>query len=111
MDYLKSDEARLFLEALNGERLEMMFSFALATGMRLQEYCALQWKDIDFERGTATVRRALVWHRTGGGYHFKQPKIGKSRELYLIARVFAQIASKAPYKAIRAKAKAWRSLE
>lgn len=79
MDYLNSDEAITFLEALNGERFQMMFSFALATGMRLQEYCALQWKDIDFERGTATVRRALVWHRTGGGYHFKQPKTAKSR--------------------------------
>lgn len=79
MDYLNSDEAVRFLNALDGERFEMMFSFALATGMRLQEYCALQWKDIDFERGTATVQRALVWHRTGGGFHFKQPKTAKSR--------------------------------
>ncbi len=79
MDYLNSDEARAFLDALDGERFEIMFSVALATGMRLQEYCALQWKDIDFERGTSTVQRALVWHRTGGGFHFKQPKTAKSR--------------------------------
>ncbi len=79
MDCLKSDEAVRFIDALKGERFEIMFSFALATGMRLQEYCALQWKDIDFGRGTATVQRGLVWHRTGGGYHFKQPKTAKSR--------------------------------
>jgi integrase len=56
-----------------------MFSFALATGMRPQEYCGLQWKDIDFERGTATVQRAVVWHGSGGGWHFSQPKTPKSR--------------------------------
>ena len=79
MDCLNADEALIFIETLQGERFEIMFSIALATGMRLQEYCALQWKDIDFKRGTATVQRALVWHRSGGGFHFKQPKTARSR--------------------------------
>jgi integrase len=39
----------------------------------------LQWKDINFEQGTATVQRGVVWHRTGGGWHFAQPKTAKSR--------------------------------
>jgi len=79
MDVLSKDEAVLFLETLKGERLVAMFSFALASGMRCQEYLGLQWKDIDFEQGTATVQRAVVWHRTGGGWHFSQPKTAKSR--------------------------------
>lgn len=79
MDVLSKDETVLFLETLEGERLATVFSFALASGMRCQEYLGLQWKDINFEQGTATVQRAVVWHRTGGGWHFSQPKTAKSR--------------------------------
>ena len=79
MDVLSKDETILFLETLEGERLANVFSFALASGMRCQEYLGLQWKDINFEQGTATVQRAVVWHRTGGGWHFSQPKTAKSR--------------------------------
>lgn len=78
MDVLNKDEATRFLEALNGHRFCMMFSFAIATGMRPEEYFALQWKDIDLEKGTATIRRALVRHRSGGGWHFAKPKTAKS---------------------------------
>lgn len=79
MDVLSKDESILFLQTLEGERFEMLFSFALASGMRCQEYLGLQWKDINFEQGTATVQRAVVWHRTGGGWHFGRPKTAKSR--------------------------------
>ena len=79
MDVLTQAEVRLFLETVKSERLALLFLFALATGMRLQEYCALQWKDIDLEKGTATIQRALVWHRKGGGWHFGQPKTSTSR--------------------------------
>ena len=79
MDVLSKDETILFLKTLEGERLANVFSFALASGMRCQEYLGLQWKDINFEQGTATVQRAVVWHRTGGGWHFSQPKTAKSR--------------------------------
>ncbi len=79
MDVLSKDETVHFLQSLDGERFATLFSFALATGMRIQEYLGLQWKDIDFERNTATVQRAIVWHRSGGGWHFSQPKTSKSR--------------------------------
>jgi integrase len=79
MDVLTNEEVRLFLETVKTERLAPLFSFALATGMRLQEYCALQWKDVDLEKGTATIQRALVWHRKGGGWHFGPPKTSTSR--------------------------------
>jgi integrase len=78
MDVLSTKESIHFLAALEGERFSM-FTFTLATGMRVQEYLGLQWKDIDFERGTAVVQRAVVWHRSGGGWHFSQPKTAKSR--------------------------------
>lgn len=79
MDVLSQIETLSFMEALNDELHGTLFAFALTTGMRPQEYCGLQWKDIDFERGTATVQRAVIWHGTGGKWHFAQPKTPKSR--------------------------------
>lgn len=79
MDTLTQEECAMFLDALKGERLAAMFSLALTTGMRPEEYLALKWTDIDFEKGTATVRRALITNRTGGGWHFSEPKTKQSR--------------------------------
>ena len=56
----------------------VLFAFALTTGMRPEEYLGLQWKDVDLERGTVTVRRALVW-REKGGWYFGEPKTARSR--------------------------------
>jgi integrase len=41
----------------------LIFEFALLSGMRPEEYLAFQWKDLDLEKGTAQVRRALVRHK------------------------------------------------
>lgn len=79
MDVLDQYECSLFLAALEGERLAAMYSFALATGMRPEEYLGLQWKDVDLDKGIAIVRRALITHRTGGGWHFSEPKTKQSR--------------------------------
>jgi integrase len=35
------------------------FALALTTGMRLSEYLALTWSDIDWHRGTASVCRTI----------------------------------------------------
>ncbi len=55
----------------------LIFEFALLSGMRPEEYLALQWKD--FERGTAQVRRALVKHK--GVWSFEQTKPAKSNRI------------------------------
>ena len=79
MDVLNQDEVGAFLDALQGERFATIFSFALATGCRPEEYLSIQWKDIDFEKGTVIIRRALITHRKGGGWHFGEPKTKQSR--------------------------------
>ncbi len=78
MDVLSHDECEVFLNALRGERLETMFSFALATGMRPQEYLGLQWKDVDFDKKTASVRRAVV-RLPRIGWQFSEPKTKSSK--------------------------------
>lgn len=78
MDVLTEAECETFLTALHGERLTTMFFFALAIGTRPEEYLALQWKDVDLEKGTAAIRRVVV-RRTKGILQFCEPKTAKSR--------------------------------
>jgi integrase len=78
MKAFSPEQARRFLEAAKDDKHGLIFAFALASGMRPEEYLALQWKDIDFEKNTATVQRALIW-RKGGGWYFSEPKTAKSR--------------------------------
>lgn len=78
MDVMNQAECSMFLEACKVERLATMFSFALATGMRPEEYLALQWKDIDFEQSTATVNRAVI-RLPKTGWYFSEPKTKSSR--------------------------------
>lgn len=80
MKAMSPAEASRFLEAVGGTRQYALFNFALTTGMRPQEYLALKWSDIDLDKGSATVRRAIVWKREkGGGWAFAEPKTSRSR--------------------------------
>lgn len=45
-------------------------AFALTSGMRPEEYFALKWSDIDFEKHMATVQRVLIWRKGDGWYFF-----------------------------------------
>ena len=78
MDVLDQGECSSFLEALKGERMETMFSIALGTGMRPEEYLGLAWKDVDLENGSLMVRRVVV-RVTGAGWSFAEPKTAGSR--------------------------------
>jgi integrase len=80
MRAMTPDEASAFLAAVRDIRMSALFTFALTTGMRPQEYLALKWSDVNLNKGTATVRRAIVWsQKKGVGWHFDEPKTSRSR--------------------------------
>lgn len=79
MKYFSPDEVSRFLLEARSDKHFLVFLVALETGMRPEEYLAVQWKDIDLETGVLSVRRALVWNRKGGGFRFEEPKTSKSR--------------------------------
>lgn len=76
---LSPEEARHFLKAAQSSRWSTLFPFALVTGMRPEQYCALRWDDIDWEHGNVRVQRVLIRERKGGGWRFGEPKTAKSR--------------------------------
>jgi integrase len=89
---LSPDEAFTFLEATAMMPHGLIFEFALLTGMRPEEYLALQWADVDFERSTAQVRRALVRHKKS--WSFEEPKTARSRRtVYLPAPLMQKLAA------------------
>ena len=53
------DEARAFLDAVRGDRLEAVYTVAVAVGMRQGEILGLKWTDVNLETGILTVRAAL----------------------------------------------------
>ncbi len=65
------------LDAAEGDRLAGLFRVALTLGLRQGEVLGLMWDDIDLERRTVRVRRAL--QRIDGALVLKEPKTDKSR--------------------------------
>jgi len=89
---LSPDEAASFLEAADVMQHGLIFEFALLTGMRPEEYLALHWSDVDFERATAQVRRALVRHKKS--WSFEEPKTARSRRtVYLPAPLLQKLTT------------------
>lgn len=88
---LSPDEASAFLNAAVMPH-GLIFEFALLTGMRPEEYLALQWADVDFERSMARVRRALVRHKKS--WSFEEPKTARSRRtVYLPAPLMQKLVA------------------
>lgn len=50
------DEARSFIKAVEGHRLEALYTVALALGLRQGEALGLRWEDVDLDAGTLSVR-------------------------------------------------------
>jgi len=70
-------DATGLLEAVRGDRLEALFTVALALGLRQGEALGLRWPDIDLEAGTLSVQRSL--QRVNGEWLSPEPKTTRSR--------------------------------
>jgi integrase len=69
---LSPEQARIFLAAIQGDRLEALYLVALGVGLRQGEILGLAWSDLDLAAGTLTVRHAL--QRVEGKLILVEPK-------------------------------------
>ena len=74
---LTHDAARRILLAIEGDRLEALFTVALAVGLRQSEALGLRGSDINVDAGTLSVQRTL--QRVNGAFSFYPPKTPRSR--------------------------------
>jgi integrase len=79
MHPLSEVEAQAFLQTAreSGDRFEALYTLAITTGLRRGELLGLRWNDVDLERGTLRVGRALV--REGGRYSVGETKTRRGR--------------------------------
>lgn len=82
---LSPEECRDFLAAVQGHRLEALFSVTLALGLRQGEALGLRWQDVDFEALTLSIRHAL--QRVEGKLRLVEPKTSKSRRTIALPQV------------------------
>lgn len=83
-------EAKAFLEIARKDFEYFVFEFALETGLRTQEFLALDWDSIDVGARTVRVARAVQFRRKGGGYKFKDTKSKHSRRTLSISEHLTQ---------------------
>lgn len=81
MQYLDREQAKVFVKECRKQENRLVLWFALWTGMRPEEYMAVQWKDIDFDRGEVKVRRKVQHREKGGGWYVGELKTLKSRRV------------------------------
>ncbi len=74
---LTADGARRILAAVQGDRLQSLFTVALACGLRQSEGLGLKWGDVQLDSGTLTIQRTL--QRVNGAFAFFPPKTARSR--------------------------------
>lgn len=72
--FFSTEEAKMFLKALEAESLTFrtFFTMALFGGFRRGELCALKWEDVDFDESCVHIRHAMS--RYAGEEHIKKPK-------------------------------------
>lgn len=77
-EVLTATERAAFLRACEGSFYGAFFRTLVDTGLRPGEACALRWSDLDFERGTIAVQRAVTRGDNGEAV-LAEPKTTKSR--------------------------------
>ncbi len=56
---MTAEETKLFLAKCNGNRLEALFTVAIAMGLRQGETLGLRWEDVDWKSRVLHVRHSL----------------------------------------------------
>jgi integrase len=74
---LDAEQAQRLLTAIRGDRLEALFSVALAVGLRQGEALGVRWQDVDLDAGVLRVRHAL--QAVDGQLMLVEPKTTRSR--------------------------------
>jgi len=81
-------QARRFLAAARGHRLEALFTVALGLGLRQGEVLGLIWEALDLDAGILHVRTNL--QRVHGAFELRRPKSAQSRRVVHLPATLVQ---------------------
>jgi integrase len=111
MATLTAEQLHVLFESTQGQSLQALWVLLATTGLREGEALGLKWTDIDMEKATLVVRRALQRH-AGAGFVMVDPKTTRSRRTIHLSRValHALVEHRARQREMRLLAGAsWRS--
>jgi integrase len=97
--FLDPAEARTFLNAVQGDRHETLYSLAITTGLRPEEIYGLRWSDVNIDARRLTVNQVLSKTRRKKGektarFQFGPPKTEKSRRTIDFPEFVAKLLEK-----------------
>ena len=79
---LDEEQSRAFLQVIQGQRYEDLFTFTLFTGLREGEALGLTWDCVDFNKGAILVKKQLQREKKKkGAYLFAPLKNDKARTI------------------------------
>lgn len=81
MNYLDDKQLPIFLKEIQGKVYEDLYYVDVFTGMRKGEITGLTWDDVDFENGTISVYKQLIFDKFNSTYSFQPLKTDKPRKI------------------------------
>lgn len=84
MRVLDRSQALCLFEQAKGTRYELLFWFAISTGMRQGELFGLQWKDVNWQNGKLQIKRQV--QRRKSGLEFCPPKSETGRRVITLGQ-------------------------
>jgi len=75
------NEFKQFINSVNNEFYYILFNFFYYTGLRIGEVCALNWKDIDFNKKTLRINKTLSYKVFDEPYVITTPKTNNSNRI------------------------------
>lgn len=109
IQFLNPDEARKFLNVIQGKPFEAIFTVAITTGLRPEELYGLRWKDIDRDARRLTVNQVLSKTRRKKGekvdrFLFGPPKTEKSRRTIEFPAFVARVLTEQEHRVLESRA-------
>lgn len=107
---LTMEQAHKLLESVRGQRLELVLTLALVTGMRRGELLALRWSDVDMDARTLRVSRT-VDYINGFGYVVNEPKTAAGRRIIMLPTFVVEMLKRYRVEQLEARLKVGSSWE
>jgi integrase len=107
--FLDPDEARKFLDVIEGDRHAALYTVAVTTGLRPEELYGLRLKDVNLDARRLTVNQVLAKTRRKKGekvarFQFGPPKTEKSRRTIDFPEFVATVLTEERRRLITARA-------
>lgn len=89
---LNKEEIRKLLSACENDPKGLVIRFAVLTGARPEEYLGLKWEDVDFSRGSISIKRAIHFlSRAGNSYTGELKNASSCREIFLDVETLSKL--------------------